>query len=344
MKSRSDGDHRPPAGHAGDVSPFPALPQPGAHPWSHEWRTPATGTTWRVLTQEPLPRPVQGELVALIDAYEEVFSRFRPSSLVRRAAAGQADAGQITLDLPAGSAQMLDLYDRLHAATSGRLDPLVGSDLVALGDDEGGTFVVRDGAARPLGAAGGRPVWSRDTRHKGNRLMLERPALVDVGAVGKGALVDLVGRALEAAGVEQYVVDGSGDLLVRSEQPVRLGLEEPGPAGAAQRAAGVIGVVELRHGALCASGTYRRTWGPGLHHLLDAITGLPVGGERVPVATWVVAEDATTADGLATALFLAEPAALAAAGFRYDFALLRVDGTAAVSRGFASLPGEIFTA
>ncbi len=349
MKSRSDGDRRRAPGHAGHMRPSPdPLPRPDARPWTQVWRTPATGTTWRVLTHEPLPPALREELVALIDAYEEVFSRFRPGSLVSRAAAGRSDTGPITLDLPAGSARMLDLYDRLHAATAGRLDPLVGSDLVALGYDESCTFVVQDGALARLGAAGGRPVWGRDAHHDGDRLTLERPALMDVGAVGKGALVDLVGQALEAAGVEQYVVDGSGDLLVRSEQPVRLGLEEPRAAGdhptATPRVSGVIGVVELRRGALCASGSYRRTWGPGLHHLLDAVTGLPVGGERVPVATWAIAEDAATADGLATALFLTEPAVLAAAGFRYDFALLRGDGTAAVSRGLTALPGELFTA
>ncbi|WP_311765859.1 MULTISPECIES: FAD:protein FMN transferase, partial [unclassified Actinomyces] len=339
--------------------PLPApLPGPGSGaapgPWTQVWRTPATGTTWRVLTHEPLPHPLRRELVALIDAYEDVFSRFRPASLVRRAAAGPTDGGRtaqaggradpMVLDLPAGSARMLDLYDRLHAATAGRLDPFVGSDLVALGYDEGCTFVVRGGVAEHLGAAGGRPVWGRDAHHEGERLVLDRPALVDVGAVGKGFLVDLVGRALEAAGVEQYVVDGSGDLLVRSRAPVRLGLEEPRPAGERRESARrVVGVVELTRGALCASGSYRRAWGPGLHHLLDATTGLPVGGGRVPAASWAVAEDAASADGLATALFLAEPADLAAAGFRFDFALLRADGTAAVSHGFAALPGELFT-
>lgn len=338
-----------------DAGPVPGpgaapAPGPGADtPWPYAWSLAATGTTWRVLTREPLPRALRRELVALVDAYEGVFSRFRPDSLVRRAAEGAScppttgGSGPVVLDLPAGSARMLDLYDRLHAATAGRLDPLVGSDLVALGYDERCTLLVRDGALARLGAVGGRPVWGRDARHEGDRLVLERPALVDVGAVGKGFLVDLVGQALAQGGVGQYVVDGSGDLLVRSETPVRLGLEEPG-AHRSTGAGRVVGVVTLTHGALCASGTQRRTWGPGLHHLLDAVTGLPVAGPRVPVATWAVAQDAATADGLATALFLTDPADLARAGLRYDFALLRSDGTAAVSRGFADLPGELFTA
>ena len=52
--------------------------------------------------------------------------------------------------------------------------------------------------------------------------------------------------------------------------------------------------------ALCASATNRRAWGDGLHHVLDARTGLPV---RTVAATWAVAPTAMHADAIATALF-----------------------------------------
>lgn len=42
-------------------------------------------------------------------------------------------------------------------------------------------------------------------------------------------------------------------------------------------------------------------WGPGLHHVLGARRGLPTTDV---LAAWVIAPDALTADGLATALFL----------------------------------------
>ena len=77
-----------------DAGPVPGpgaapAPGPGADtPWPYAWSLAATGTTWRVLTREPLPRALHREVVALVDAYEGVFSRFRPDSLVRRAAEG----------------------------------------------------------------------------------------------------------------------------------------------------------------------------------------------------------------------------------------------------------------
>ena len=37
-----------------------------------------------------------------------------------------------------------------------------------------------------------------------------------------------------------------------------------------------IGMIALVHdGALCSSATNRRAWGDGLHHVIDAMTGLP---------------------------------------------------------------------
>jgi thiamine biosynthesis lipoprotein len=60
----------------------------------------------------------------------------------------------------------------------------------------------------------------------------------------------------------------------------------------------VIGVVDLVNRALCASAVNRRTWGEGLHHVIDGRTRKPT---TEVVATWVIADDAATADGLARA-------------------------------------------
>lgn len=318
---------------------FPAArrPRPVRAPGAltQRWCFAATGTRWEILTTAPLPLGLRDRLVTLSDSFEDVWSRFRPGSLVRRAADGGLGAGPLDLDLPPGSAVLLDLYDRLHRATGGRVDPLVGADLVELGYDPEYSFVVRRGAAARVGAVHGRATWAQTVRHDGDRLHLARPVLIDVGAAGKGFLADLIARELHESGTGAFVVDGSGDLLVSSPEPVRIGLEDPRAPGRA------VGAVSLTDAAVCASATGRRSWGGGLHHVLDARTGLPVRGV---LATWAVAATCAEADGLATALFVAAPETLARAGLRYNFALMRTDGSAAVSRGFADLPGEIFTA
>ncbi|HKT56748.1 MAG TPA: FAD:protein FMN transferase, partial [Microbacterium sp.] len=89
------------------------------------------------------------------------------------------------------------------------------------------------------------------------------------------------------------VVDAGGDIAARG-MPQRVALEHPyDPARA-------IGVVSLTDGALCASAVNRRAWGGGLHHVLDARTGVPVDAVA---ATWAQAGTAMRADAAATALF-----------------------------------------
>jgi uncharacterized protein with FMN-binding domain len=64
--------------------------------------------------------------------------------------------------------------------------------------------------------------------------------------------------------------------------------------------------------------------------VLDARTGDPV---HDVVASWVVAEDAATADGLATALFLTAPEKLAET-FSFAYVRMFADGSAEVSDSF----------
>ncbi len=292
------------------------------------WEFEATGTQWSVSTDDLLPAAVRRDVTELVEGFETTWSRFRPDSLVSRAA--RATTGG-SYRLPEGSARMLDLYDRLHRLTQGRLDPLVGADLVRLGYDPEYSFVVQEtveGGPDPLLV---RTRWGDTVTHDGDVLRVRTPALVDVGAVGKGFLVDQVSDLLVAAGVGSHTVDGSGDLRARGDRTVRVGLEDPQSPGQ------VVGAVELRDRALCASATGRRTWGDGLHHILDALSGRPTEGI---IASWVMARTCAEADGLATALFVAPPDALAAE-LEFEFVLLRSDRTALASHTF---PGELFTA
>jgi FAD:protein FMN transferase len=152
--------------------------------------------------------------------------------------------------------------------------------------------------------------------------------MIDVGALGKGRLVDGVLEVVSQWTEGDVVVDAGGDLVARGA-PVRIGLEHPYDPTQA------IGVVELRDGALCASAANRRAWGDGLHHVLDARTGAPV---RTVVATWAFAPTAMRADAIATALFFEGGDRLA---HEWGVEWLRVlsDGRAEYS---AHCPAELF--
>ena len=203
------------------------------------------------------------------------------------------------------------------------MSPLVGSALENLGYD-------RAYSLRPTGVSTAVPAWDDAVAWDGTSLTTLRPVTLDVGAAGKGHLVDIVGGMLEEAGHVDYTVDGSGDIRHRGPAPIRVGLEHPLDTAKA------IGIALVGDGAICSSATNRRAWGDGLHHVIDATTGLPTRGV---IATWALAATALEADGLSTALFFAEPARLAA---EFDFTYLRMFSTGRIEFS-PNLDGELFT-
>ncbi len=290
------------------------MPRPEPAAWQFE----AIGTAWQIDTPAPIAPDIAAAVTARIDEFDAVWSRFRPDSVVSRV----ADVGG-TWILDEDSRALLDLYVDLHDVTDGAVTPLVGRTLADLGYDEAYSLrAVAEPAAMPAWESFD---WSYPT------LVAHEPLLFDVGAAGKGHLVDLVAEVLREHDVTDVTIDASGDLLHRQDEPLRVALEHPGDASRA------IGVAELSRGqALCASATNRRAWGDGLHHVLDGRTGRPT---RDVVATWVVADSGLLADGLATAHFLTDPAQLMPR-FDHEFVRMHADGRVEWSPNF---PGEVFT-
>ena len=245
------------------------------------WRFDAIGTAWQVETSIPLSARARAAVADLISSFDREWSRFRSDSLVTALARGTR-----AVPVPPDAADMLDAYVALDRATAGAVSPLIGASLESRGYDATYGFV--DHGAHPAPAD-----WRERLTWTGGRLGLSEPAVIDVGALGKGRLVDRVLEVVVPFAGADVVVDASGDLAVRGA-PQRVALEHPYDARRA------IGVVEVTDAALCASATNRRAWGDGLHHVLDARTGEPV---RTIAATWAIAPTAMHADAISTALF-----------------------------------------
>jgi len=283
----------------------------------------AIGTGWQIETPEPLDADLKHRILERIEQFSAIYSRFRNDSLISRIAA--AEDGD-RFDFPTDAAKLFDLYDRLHGVTDGAVDPLVGRDLELLGYDA--EYSLRHDPLAIARHSQIRPRWPVDVIRDGCRIVTRRPLVIDVGAAGKGYLVDIVAAMLRIAGQDVFVVDASGDLRHSGPEPLEIGLEHPSDPQLA------IGTVRLSGRSLCASATTRRAWGQ-FHHVIDGRTGVPV---REVVATWVIADDALTADGLATALFFA-PAERLAEAFDFQFVRMFADGRAEISRNF---DGELF--
>ncbi|MCO4257293.1 FAD:protein FMN transferase [Pseudarthrobacter cellobiosi] len=270
------------------------------------------GTRWEISTPRPLDASVRARLLALVERYDGDWSRFRSDSTV-----GAMARQPGRYELPPEAADLGRLYRSLYDITGGAMTPLIGGSLERLGYDA-------DYSLRPAGSALPAPRWEDVLAWDGSVLTTSAPLVLDIGAAGKGQLVDLLAIELRSCGVDSFVIDASGDLLHRGPDPVSVALEHPyDPARA-------IGTVPLAGGALCASASNRRAWGDGLHHVLDGTTGLPVS---TAVATWTMAESTMVADALATALFFVPGSELEQS---FDFSWLTVfsDGSAAYSAGF----------
>ncbi|RZT58330.1 thiamine biosynthesis lipoprotein [Microcella alkaliphila] len=294
------------------------------------WEFEAIGAPWR-LDVHPGRESAGGtdaDRVAVderIAQFDRDWSRFRDDS---RIAAIARTPGQHSLAADAGP--LMRHLRELYEVTNGRVNPLVGRSLEQLGYDA--TYRLTP-AGDPIAA----PAWddaialTKDGGDGALALDTASPVVLDVGAAGKGYLVDLVAELLLERGAAGAVVDGSGDLRAAGEASIRVGLENPANSEL------VVGVVELAAGrALAASAPNRRAWGPGLHHLVDAMTGRPLALDVI--ATWAVADSALVADGAATALFLGEPTEIAER-LGVEYVRMHADGRLEASPGWE---GELF--
>lgn len=277
----------------------------------------AIGTGWQLDTATPIDTELRSSIAARIEEFDKTWSRFREDSLVSQIAS-QPGVWEFPDDAP----PLFDLYRRLYAATDGAVSPLVGGALDNLGYD-------RAYSLRPSADRVAVPAWDDAVAWDGHALTTVRPVSLDVGAAGKGYLVDIVSDMLEAAGHEDFTVDGSGDIRRHGPTPIRVALEHPLDTTKA------IGIA-IVDAAICSSATNRRAWGAGLHHVIDATTGLPTS--RI-IATWAIAATALEADGLSTALFFADPARLA---LEFDFSWVRMHSGGTVEFS-PHLDGELFS-
>jgi thiamine biosynthesis lipoprotein len=283
-----------------------------------ELRFSGIGTEWQIDTDEPIAEGTVRRINATVAEFDRIYSRFRDDSVVSDLAANPG-----TRSFPSEDEALFELYDELFLLTAGAVTPLVGRALEHLGYGAGYSLERRPGSVVP-------PSWADAVERLGTNLTTTSPVLVDVGAAGKGHLVDRVAGVLREAGIRSFVVDASGDLLQEGAAPLSVALEHPFDPSKA------IGVVRLQNRALCASGSNRRVWGEGLHHILDGRTGLPAGDV---IASWAVASTGLLADGLATALFFAPPERLAE---RFDFEWVRMFSSGVAERSHG-LDGELFS-
>ncbi len=266
----------------------------------HKYPFEAFGTNWEIDTAQEIPKPLKQKIQKRINEFESVYSRFRNDSLVCKIAKKPG-----TYLFPNDAVKLFEFYKILYLLTDGKVTPLIGDMISRAGYDAEYSFKTQ--LQKSLNS------WEDSMSWEGATVTTQLPIILDVGAAGKGYMIDIIAEILGESNINEYVIDASGDLRQKGASENKVGLEHPLDTSK------VIGVVDVRNKSLCASATNRRAWGKGMHHIFDPDTMSP---SKDFIATWVMADDAMIADGIATALFFANPNTLKK---EFDFEYVRID-------------------
>lgn len=234
---------------------------------------------------------------------ETCCSRFDPNSELMQATSRVGVAVRVSTML----FHAVEFAISVAEQSGGAFDPTVGHAMAQRGFNREHRTGRR--IASPIGE---NPAVSfRDVRLDRERqtLTVERPLILDLGAVAKGLAVDMAAQELHSLG--SFAIDAGGDLYLAGCRPEgdrwRVGIRAPRNSPATHSAAvEAVDVLHVSNLAVCTSGDYARPSpdGGGDHHIIDPRTG---GSVHDVASVTVVAPRAMLADAVATAVFVLGP-------------------------------------
>lgn len=262
------------------------------------------GTEWRIQALPSLPGEFTKTRAAVEAAFQEVariealMSEWRPDSPL--SAINEAAGGE-PVQVPEELAALIKRAKHWGALSQGAFD-ITWKGMGHLWQFDDSFRVPEESSIRSALSR----VDYRAIRIQGNRVGLSRPGMaIGLGGIAKGYAVDQAAETLRGFGIQDFLLDGGGDLYVsgsRSNQPWRIGIRDP--RGSAED---LVAVLRGFQGAVVTSGDYERfkiVEGKRFHHIIDPRTGRPADDCR---SVTVLAPKAEVADILATAIFVLGP-------------------------------------
>ena len=232
----------------------------------------------------------------ILEDTERELSTWQPESAISR-----INRQSVGVSFPL-KASLCSLFGELRAwthRTDGAFDPAIGTLVEAWGLHSGGRRPRAEELQLGLENAGFEYL---DLDLKNCALVRIRPALIDVGAFGKGDALDRVLDYSRDAGIDGWMINLGGQIMVHGTPPEAesWSLALAHPLNRAQPAL----TIELREGSLATSGGSERDIGTGetrIGHILDPKTGHPLQ-RNFAVTVWH--PRALVADILSTALYV----------------------------------------
>jgi len=279
------------------------------------------GTHWFFFVEESAAaqyHQIHGKIAETIEEFNQLYSRFLPNSLV-----SQINRGEKISNIPDDLAIMLSVGYQLQEITNRIYTLGIGSTLNHIGYNQNYRFTKSAESEIQLNPF---------ITFEHQELQLYNGAQLDLGSLGKGFLIDKIGNLLELHGIEHFLINGGGDILLKSENPEKIILQHPLKPGYS------FGYCESKDTAFAASAPSFRSWvdpttQAKLHHLVSPHSSIPI---TEIAAVFVQAKSAFLADALATVFFVSPSEFHAAiqATFPCEYALFFPDESFWQSPGF----------
>lgn len=326
----------------------------------------AIGTTWSIQaeiadqdTQQEVKTSLQAEIESVVNMYDKLYSRFRDDSTVAEirqytnsgSESSNEKATKNSWKFPSHTQDLFSFYTKMEEVTGGLFTASVGRSLEEIGYDAKYSLGNKKHHSEKVETQDSLRFNDLSITHKDESVLLSIPSqpaantaplVLDFGAAGKGQLVDLISQTLVSHHIQptSFTVNGSGDIFHQGKSAITVGLENP------YNEQSVIGTVQIQNQALCGSAPNRRTWQVDttnfntqnnnskttFHHILNPQT---LESPTHIAASWVIAQTALEADGLATGLFLV-PAPVLQAAFDFEYLILYTSGKVEKSSGFSA--------
>ena len=244
---------------------------------------------------------LQSEVEAALKGVDQSLSMFNPHSIISRVNRGE------DVEVDSLFKRVFLLSRQVSEATDGAFDITVAPLVNAWGFGFKNGNLPDSATVDSLHALVG---WQRVRLTPDNRIRKEDAGIIlDCSAVAKGFGVDVVADVLRNKGIENFMVEIGGEVVVNGKNPKgeawRIGVNKPDDDPTSSNRE-LEAVLALDNQALATSGNYRNFYvtdeGRRVAHTIDPHTGYPV--QHSLLSATVLAPNCATADAFATAFMV----------------------------------------
>ena len=255
------------------------------------------GTVYKITYQHA--DDLQKDIKEALMEVDNSLSPYNPNSIISR-----INHNQDTL-LNEHFTHVFELAQQISAETKGAFDITVAPLVNAWGFGFKHSIDIEPSVIDSLRQFVG---YEKIRMENGKIVKTDERIMLDCSAIAKGYGVDRVANLLDKKGVEHYMVDIGGEVVVKGKNPRmktwRIGINKPIEDSLSINQE-LQTILEVSNVGMATSGNYRKFYykdGKRYAHTIDPRIGTPV--QHSILSATVIAKDCTTADAYATAFMV----------------------------------------